>query len=207
MKISFAITVCNELEEIKKLIPFLLENKRIQDEIVILYDNKNGDPEVLEFLLPFNKLPNVQTWRGLDWDNNFADWKNKLNDYCTGDYIFQLDADEMIEDDFVKSVSEIVALNPEVDLFYLPRVNTVNGITEEHIKKWQWRVDENNRINFPDYQGRIYRKGLMWNNKVHEKIVGAKIYSILPIDDSSYFLHHHKTITKQEKQNNFYNTI
>ena len=207
MKISFAITVCNELEEIKKLVPFLLENKRIQDEIVILYDNKNGDPEVLEFLLPFNKLPNVQTWRGLDWDNNFADWKNKLNDYCTGDYIFQLDADEMIEDDFVKSVSEIVELNPEVDLFYLPRVNTVNGITEEHIKKWQWRVDENNRINFPDYQGRIYRKGLMWNNKVHEKIVGAKIYSILPIDDSSYFLHHHKTITKQEKQNNFYNTI
>ena len=207
MKISFAITVCNELEEMKKLVPFLLENKRIQDEIVILYDNKNGDPEVLEFLLPFNKLPNVQTWRGLDWDNNFADWKNKLNDYCTGDYIFQLDADEMIEIDFVKSVSEIVALNPEVDLFYLPRVNTVNGITEEHIKKWQWRIDENNRINFPDYQGRIYRKGLVWNNKVHEKIVGAKIYSILPIDESGYFLHHHKTITKQEQQNNLYSTI
>lgn len=207
MKISFAITVCNELEEIKKLVPFLLENKRIQDEIVILYDNKNGNPEVLEFLLPLNKLPNVQTWRGLDWDNNFADWKNKLNDYCTGDYIFQLDADEMIEVDFVKSVSEIVALNPEVDLFYLPRVNTVNGITEEHIKKWQWRVDENNRINFPDYQGRIYRKGLMWGNKVHEKIMGAKIYSILPIDKSVYFLHHHKTITKQEQQNNLYSTI
>jgi hypothetical protein len=207
MKISFAITVCNELEEIKKLIPFLLENKRIQDEIVILYDNKNGNPEVLEFLLPFNKLPNVQTWRGLDWDNNFADWKNKLNEYCTGDYIFQLDADEMIEVDFVKSVSEIVGLNPEVDLFYLPRVNTVDGITNEHIMKWQWRVDENNRINFPDYQGRIYRKGLMWNNKVHEKIVGAKIYSILPIDEVSYFLHHHKTITKQELQNNLYSTI
>jgi hypothetical protein len=207
MKISFAITVCNELEEIKKLVPFLLENKRIQDEIVVLYDNKNGNPEVLEFLLPYNKLPNVQTWRGLDWDNNFADWKNKLNDYCTGDYIFQLDADEMIEAGFVKSVSEIVGLNPEVDLFYLPRVNTVDGITNEHIKMWNWRVDENNRINFPDYQGRIYRKGLMWNNKVHEKIVGAKIYSILPIDESGYFLQHHKTIKKQEQQNNLYNTI
>jgi hypothetical protein len=72
---------------------------------------------------------------------------------------------------------------------------------------WNWRVDENNRINFPDYQGRIYRKGLMWNNKVHEKIVGAKIYSILPIDESGYFLQHHKTITKQEQQNNLYNTI
>jgi hypothetical protein len=207
MKISFAITVCNELEEIKKLVPFLLENKRVQDEIVILYDNKNGNPEVFEFLLPFNKLPNVQTLRGLDWNNNFADWKNKLNDYCTGDYIFQLDSDEMIEIDFVKSVSEIVELNPEVDVYYLPRVNTVSGLTKDHIQKWGWNVNEKGWVNFPDYQGRVYKKNLSWSGKVHERIVGAKIYSLLPINESTYFISHHKTITKQEKQNNFYNTI
>ena len=63
MKFSFAVTVCNELEEIKQLLPNLLENKQIQDEIVILYDEKNGTPEVFEYLLSFNKLPNVQTWR------------------------------------------------------------------------------------------------------------------------------------------------
>jgi hypothetical protein len=66
MKISFAITVCNELDEIKRLVPFLLEHKRQQDEIVILFDEKNGSKEVLDFLLPFNIKPNVQTWRGLD---------------------------------------------------------------------------------------------------------------------------------------------
>ena len=38
MKISYAITVCNEFLEIQKLVPFLLDNKRQQDEIVILYD-------------------------------------------------------------------------------------------------------------------------------------------------------------------------
>jgi len=96
MKISFAITVCNELEEIKKLVPFLIENKRANDEVVILFDSKNGDDQVIDYLVQFNKLPNVQTWKGFDFNNDFAEWKNKLNEYCTGDYIFQLDADELI---------------------------------------------------------------------------------------------------------------
>ena len=142
MKISFAITVCNEIEEIKRLVPFLLKHKRIKDEIVVLFDQKNGSEEVIEFLLEFNKLPNVQTWRGLDFDNNFADWKNRLNDYCTGDYIFQLDADEMISEYMVKNASEIVSLNPEVELFFLPRINTVSGITEEHISSWNWTTSK-----------------------------------------------------------------
>jgi hypothetical protein len=76
MKMSFAITVCNELQEIKKLVPFLLKHKRAQDEIVVLYDETNGNPEVLDFLLPYNKFPNVQTWRCFDWNNNFSDFKN-----------------------------------------------------------------------------------------------------------------------------------
>ena len=82
MKISFAITVCNEIMEIRKLVPFLLEHKRPEDEIVILYDENNGNPEVLDFLLPYNKLPHVQTWRSFDFEKNFADWKNLLNSYC-----------------------------------------------------------------------------------------------------------------------------
>ena len=142
MKVSFAITVCNELEEIKRLVPFILKHKRVQDEIVILFDQKNGDQNVIDFLLPYNKLPNVQTWRGLGFNNNFAEWKNKLNDYCVGDYILQLDADEMISEYMIKNVSEIVSLNPEVELFFLPRINTVEGITEEHIKTWGWSTSK-----------------------------------------------------------------
>ena len=206
MKISFAITVCNELDEIKKLVPFLLEHKRVEDEIVILFDETNGNKEVLDFLLPFNIKPNVQTWRGLDWDNNFADWKNKLNSYCTGDYIFQLDADEMITEFLIKNVTEIIDGNSEVDLFYLARINTVAGITMEHINKWRWNLDKEGRINFPDYQGRIFKSNLKWEGKVHERIAGAKYYAVLPLEEE-YCLIHHKTINKQEAQNNFYNTI
>jgi hypothetical protein len=206
MKISFAITVCNELEEIKRLVPFILEHKRIQDEIVILYDEKNGNPEILDFLLPYNIKPNVQTWRGFGFEGNFADWKNKLNEYCTGDYIYQLDADEMISEHVVKNLNTILELNPKVDLIFVPRINTVNGITQEHINKWGWSINDKGWVNFPDAQGRIYRKGMSWYGKVHERIVGGQKFSSLPLDEE-YCIKHHKTIERQEKQNNYYSKI
>ena len=206
MKISYAITVCNELEEIKRLVPFLLEQKRIEDEIVILYDEKNGNPEVLDFLLPFNIKPNVQTWRSIDWNNNFADWKNKLNEYCTGDYVYQIDADEMISEYMIKNLHQILSMNPKVDLVFVPRINTVNGLTQEHIQKWRWNVNEKGWVNFPDQQGRIYRKGMDWYGKVHERIIGGQIFSSLPLDEE-YCIQHHKEIKRQEKQNNFYSSI
>lgn len=206
MKISFAITVCNELDEIKRLLPLLLEHKGIQDEIVILFDEKNGNKDVLDFILPYNIKPNVQVWRGLDWDNNFAVWKNKLNDYCSGDYIFQLDSDETVSEFLIKNIGQIIQENSEVELFYLARINKVSGITMEHINKWRWNLDKEGRINFPDYQGRVYKSNLRWEGKVHEKISGAKYYAVLPLEEE-YCLIHHKTINKQEAQNNFYNTI
>lgn len=141
MKISFAITVCNELQEIKRLLPFLLENKRVEDEIVILYDETNGDPEVLDFLLPFNLKPNVQTWRG-SFNNNFAEWKNLLNSYCTGDYVYQIDADEMISEYMIKNVVTILEMNKGIDLIFVPRINTVNGLTDEHVKMWGWNISK-----------------------------------------------------------------
>lgn len=206
MKLSFAITVCNELEEIKNLIPFILKHKRIEDEIIILFDEKNGNKDVLDFLLTFNTKPNVKTWQGSDWNNNFSDWKNKLNGYCTGDYIFQLDADEMITEFLMKNVVDIINKNSIIDLFYLARINTVDGITMDHINKWKWNFDEKGRINFPDYQGRVYKSNLKWEGKVHEKITGAKYYALMPSDEE-YCLIHYKTINKQVSQNNFYNII
>jgi len=206
MKISYAITVCDELQEIKRLVPFLLEHKRPEDEIIVLFDQKNGTDEVIDFLLPFNRFPNVQTWRGMVFVNDFAIWKNKLNDYCNGDYILQLDADEMITEELIKMLPAILESNSEVDLFVLPRINTVEGITEEHINKWGWKQDEQGRINFPDWQGRLYRKGLNWYGKVHERIIGAKKYSIMP-EDEGFCILHPKTIERQERQNNFYSKI
>ena len=208
IKISYAITVCNEFLEIQKLITFLLENKRVQDEIVILYDSKNGDPEVLSYLLKFNKLPNVQTWRGFEFDGNFSNWKNLLTTYCSGDYIFQIDADELPNKTLIENLPLILEQNPDNEVYLVPRVNTVSGLTQEHIQKWGWRVDEKGWVNWPDYQWRIWKKKpeIKWKNKVHEVLDGYKTYSPLPAQEQ-LSLYHPKTIKRQEKQNEYYNNL
>ena len=208
MKISYAITVCNEFIEIQKLLQLLLKNKRVQDEIVILYDSKNGDSEVLSYLLQYNKLPNVQTWRGLDFDGNFSKWKNLLTSYCDGDYIFQIDADEIPTVELINLLPDLLDSNKEVDVLLVPRINTVEGLTQEHIQKWGWKVDEKGWVNFPDYQWRIWKNKpeIKWINKVHERLNGFKSYSMLPALPL-YCLDHPKEIKKQVKQNDYYNTL
>ena len=208
MKISYAITVCNEFVEIQRLVNFLRENKRQQDEIVVLYDQKNGNEEVARWLTKQSKYPNFQFWRGLDFDGHFADWKNKLTEYCSGDYIFQIDADEMITEVLIGNLPTILEGNPDNEVFLVPRVNTVSGLTQEHITKWRWNIDDDGRVNWPDYQWRIWKNTpeIKWVNKVHERLEGFKTYAPLPaLHDLA--LQHPKTIEKQVKQNNYYNTL
>jgi hypothetical protein len=208
MKISYAITVCNEVEEIKRLVDFLLPNKRIQDEIVILYDNKNGDERVLDYLLPLNIKPNVQTWRGLWFEGHFGDWKNLLTSYCTGDYIFQIDADEIPHINLIENLPALLEANTSVDMLRVPRVNTVEGLTQEHIQKWGWNVNEKGWVNWADWQMRIYKNTpeIKWVNKVHEVLDGFKVHGMLPVEEE-WALYHPKTIAKQEKQNSYYDTL
>ena len=208
MKISYAITVCNEFLEIQKLVPFLLKNKRPQDEIVILFDQKNGDTELLSYLLKFNKLPNVQTWRGLDFKGHFANWKNKLTEYCEGDYIFQIDADELPNELLIQNLPVILESNPDNEVYLVPRVNTVEGLTSEHISKWRWNVNDKGWVNWPDYQWRIWKNKpeIQWKNKVHEVLDGHKSHAPLPAQEE-FALYHPKDIKKQEKQNEYYEKL
>ena len=208
MKISYAITVCNEFVEIQKLVNFIRANKRQQDEIVILFDQKNGTPEIASWLTKQNKYPNVQFWRGLDFNGHFANWKNQLTEYCSGDYIFQIDADEMPHDIFIEKLPEILESNPDNEVYLVPRVNTVTGLTQEHINKWRWNVDAEDRINWPDYQWRIWKNKpeIRWKNKVHEVLDGYKTYAPLPAKEE-LSLYHLKGIDRQEKQNAYYDTL
>jgi hypothetical protein len=207
MKISYAITVCNEFKEIQRLVHFLLQHKRIQDNIVILYDEVNGDPEIEAFLRS-HSVDGTFNWHKGKFERHFADWKNKLTSLCKGDYIFQIDADEMPSEDLIQNLPEILELNPEMDIFLVPRVNTVEGLTPEHIAKWGWNVTDTGWVNWPDFQWRIWRNvpEIKWVNKVHERLDGFKTYTALP--DVEYFaLYHPKTIEKQEKQNSYYDTL
>ena len=209
MKISYAIPVCNELVEIQRLIGFLLENKRKEDEIVILFDSTNGTSEVETFLRHYTKDNfNWFFWDKYAFDGHFANMKNKLTKMCYGDYIFQIDADEMITEVLISKLPEILETNPDNELYLVPRVNTVSGLTQEHITKWRWNVDEQDRVNWPDYQWRIWKNKseIKWVNKVHEVLTGFETFSPLP-QNPELALQHSKTIERQEKQNNYYNTL
>ena len=201
MKISYAITVCNELEEIQRLIPYLIKHKSEEDEIVVLWDSK-GSKEVLEYLTS-NKILTVADV----FKNDFAEWKNKLNELCKGDFIFQLDADECPHQFLMENVKAIVEAN-DAEAYWIPRVNTVEGITEEHLTKWNWKVNEKGWIQWPDVQMRLYKNSpdIEWKGKVHEKIEGYKEYGTLPSEEE-FAIYHPKTISKQEKQNQLYETI
>lgn len=207
MKITYAITVCNEFIEIQRLLNFLLEHKRHEDEIVILYDSVNGDPEVEAYLR--SRSINLDfLWYPGEFKNHFADWKNKLTEYCSGDYIFQIDADEIPTELLLEYLPKVLEDNPDNEVYLVARVNTVSGLTQDHINEWRWNVDGEDRVNWPDYQWRIWKNipTVKWKNKVHEVLEGHKTYAPLPAMED-FALYHPKNIEKQEKQNSYYNTL
>jgi hypothetical protein len=211
LKISYAITVCNEVEEIKKLVSFLIANKREEDEIVIQQDeltNPSMDTVSVQNYLNDLIFEDKIKFVSCALNNDFAAFKNNLTAHCTGDYIFQIDADEIPNIILVKYLAEVLDMNEGIDVMLVPRINTVEGLTQEHIQKWGWKVDSNGWVNYPDYQWRIYRNdvSIKWKNKVHEVLEGYKTISNFPLTEA-YSLYHPKTIEKQVKQNNYYDTL
>lgn len=207
MKISYAITVCNEYEEIIKLVELLVTHKRIDDEIVILFDSNNGTQKVLDYISEKKDLENYSIYSA-KFNNHFSYWKNLLTSYCTGDYIFQIDADEFITKEFIDILPKLIKVNSNSEVMLVPRINTVEGLTDQHINKWGWIVNEKNWVNFPDYQYRIWKNidSIRWKNKVHEVLSGYKTFVTLPPSEL-FCLLHPKKIEKQEKQNTLYDEI
>ena len=208
MKISYAITVCNEHKEIDKLLTFLFEHKRQEDQVIVQMD-ENATKEVIDVCEKFESKPhNEYSLIQHPLNKNFAAYKNHLNKNCNGDWIFQIDADEIPNEYLMEALPFILEANDDTEAFWVPRINTVAGITDEHIAKWGWRVDDQGWVNFPDWQMRIYKnkEEIYWIKPVHEQLKGYTKFSNLPAI-GRFALKHPKDIGRQEKQNAFYDTI
>jgi len=203
VKISYAIPVCNEHVELEKLLDFLQSHIDEEDEIVVQCDQGNTTPEVYKVLDSLN-----QSYVEFPLNGHFSNFKNNLKEHCTGDWIFQIDADELPHESLITNLKELLKLNSTTEMFLVPRVNTVEGLTQEHINKWRWNVDEKGWVNWPDYQTRIIQNStkIKWQNKVHEQIVGISSKGALPMEEE-WCLYHPKNIIKQEHQNNFYDSL
>ena len=208
MKISYAITVCNEHKEIDKLLTFLFEHKRKEDEVVVQMDT-SSTKEVWSTCESFERMP-FDEYKLIEHalSKNFAQYKNNLNKKCSGDWIFQIDADELPNEYLIEALPFILEANAEVEAYWVPRINTVAGITDEHIAKWGWKLNEGGWVNFPDWQMRIYqnKEDIYWIKPVHEQLKGYTKFANLPAEEK-FCLYHPKNIGRQELQNAFYETI
>ena len=205
MTISYAIPVCNEYKEIDRLLELLVKNKRNEDEIVVQCDQGNTTPEVYQVLDKYaSNIKKVE----FPLKGNFAAFKNNLKQNCAGSWIFQIDADEYLSESFIQNLHTVLQSNPMIQVFLIPRINTVEGLTQEHIDRWKWQVNDKGWVNFPDYQTRILQNSpkINWGSKVHEVLLGHDNFSAFPAEEE-YCLIHPKTIDRQERQNNLYNLL
>jgi len=201
LKISYGITVHNEVEELERLLTKLLVSIDEEDEVVICVDgNDSGVKDVIELYSIDSRVIHY----GRELENDFAAHKNSVIEKSNGDYIFHIDADEYPNKTLLQQLKQILEMN-DVDLVWIPRVNTVNGFTDEDVQKWGWRVNENGWVNYPDYQARVFRNrdDIRWTRPLHEYITGCKTYAHLPPHEE-LSLYHPKTKEKQEQQNKFY---
>ena len=206
MKISYSILTHNETDSLSELIQFLVKHKDEEDEIVILddYSDNEKTKEILDAMCSIHEIKFEQ--RHLN--KNYAEQKNYLKDMCSGDYIFNLDADELPNQWLMENIKSVLEVNTSIDLYWVPRVNTVKGLTQNHIDKWGWNVNEKGWVNWPDYQGRIWKnkKEIKWKNPVHEVLEGYLEHTFFPLEEQFCF-YHPKDINKQELQNEFYSKI
>ncbi len=207
MKISYGITVHNEADELNKLLKILIHNSREEDEIVICDDYSDEETQfvIQSWTQQYGHSKLIKVYQR-KLDGNFSDQKNSVIENSTGDYIFHIDADEYPHEVLLQQLPQIIEMNDGVDLIWIPRVNTIEGMEQHHIQKWNWRVTENGWVNYPDYQARVFRndESIRWTRPLHEYITGCKTYSHLPPQEE-LSLYHPKTIDKQEQQNTFYN--
>jgi hypothetical protein len=205
MKISYGLTVCNEHKELENLITYLTLRIDDNDEIVVVYDQNRVTPEVISVIE--NYKDKILSYP-FNFQQNFLENKNFMNSKCTGDYIFQIDADEIPEEFLLENLKALLTNNP-VDLLTTPRKNLVPGLTLEHIQKWGWIVNDKGWVNWPDTQKRIYKNdpNIKWTgHQVHGMVTGYKSFADLPLTEE-WSIIHNKTITRQEQQNERYTKI
>jgi len=205
MKISYGLTICDEHIEADRLISYLIDKINSEDEIVVVYDQNRITPETLKVLEKYKDSINYYPF---DFQQNFLENKNYLQTKCTGDYIFQIDADEIPSETLVINLKAILESNP-VDLLIVPRKNLVEGLTQEYINKWGWGVTPEGWVNWPDPQRRIYKNDskIQWKgHQIHGMVTGFDSYASLPMEEE-FSIIHNKTLNTQLKQVKRYQTI
>lgn len=202
--INIVVTTCGEDQTVDLI--QLLENCIVDCMLIWILRDSTKDNDVYEKINQFDG----ERIQHIDYPmkGHFSDFRNYVHEFVNeGEWVLQLDADEMIDKDFIRILPSLLKENDNVDLFYLPRNNYVNGITDEYVRKMNWSIDDKGRINYPDWQGRLYKynEGVKWKGKVHEQVTGIKNYGMLK--EEWAHIDHVKNFDRQKKQNEYYEKL
>jgi len=197
MIISYAICVCNESKDLFSLISFLLKVKDDKDEINILVDTAHVSHSVKNVLDHFDtKITTCER----EFDGNFSDHRNFHITQCSGDYIFMIDPDEMPKEFLIQNLKRLIK-DLDGELIMVPRINIHPGFTQEWLNKHKFHTNELDWINWPDYQGRIFKntEKIKWSKGLHEVVSGTDKIVYLRTDPK-LGLWHIKSIEKQDNR-------
>lgn len=198
--ISYLVTCHNEGVQLRTLLSLLL--KYSEGNQIVVLDDFSTDPTTLDVL---NEYSNVVKIVKHSLNKDYGAHKTYGTQQCDGEYVFQIDADELPNEILLVNLYTLLKSNPSCEMFWVPRVNAFYGVTQEDVRNYGWRVDDKGRINWPDYQSRIYKNlpNIKWDRKLHETIVGFKEFTRIPaMEELSLF--HNKTIKKQREDNKRY---
>ena len=139
MKISFLVTAHKETTDLDFLLNQLTTYKETDPEceILVLHDDTGVSSDTMKVIQKYTDSIRYVTHK---LNNQFGPHKQFGNEQCTGDYIFQIDADEYFNDTLLYNLKALLEANENVDLFMIPRINRIKGLTEHHVKKWGWRL-------------------------------------------------------------------
>lgn len=208
--ISYLVTVHNEVKSLENLLNRLCAFAEEGDEIVIL-DDFSDNEATQKILSTYSYKDNVRLYQHA-LDKNYGGHKNYGTELCKGQWVFQIDGDELPSETLIGNLKSIIDENPDIDVYVVPRVNAFVGLKPEHAKQWGWQLSPSKSqggrpmVNWPDYQGRIYKndKKVKWDRRLHEKLEGYSKFAAIPADED-LALYHDKTIETQIKTNQRYN--
>jgi hypothetical protein len=198
-KITYAICVCTEAQQLDSLLNFLVKVKEPEDDISILHDIGRTN-DAVRHVLEKHKDNCVVLEKAFDGD--FATHRNYQMEKCTGDYVFVIDADEMPQEALLKNIRQF-----EGEILAIPRINLFLGYTEEWLQKCNFRMTNTGWINWPDYQLRYFKNNgkIHWDGEFHEKLTGGQVQ---PLEANPLLaLFHVKTVEQQDKNADFYDSI
>lgn len=174
--ISYLVTCKNEGYQIQSLLNLLFKYKD-GNECIIL-DDYSDDKDTLKVLDSISDSTFFKIHKH-HLNRNYSEHKNYGKSLCSGDYVFQIDADELPSETLLESLKDIIEVNKNIDLFWVPRINDFKGVNNDIAKQWGWKLTPyQNRliVNWPDPQSRIFKNVsyMEWKRRLHEKVEGSK---------------------------------